>query len=136
PISLPAKLDNHYVIAVTGIPGPTLNRILMGGRGRGRGPNAEGEAPPAPPAAPAAPADQTAPLKAGVTMGVKGKDPVNPDTVMSMNNNSTILFGFPKDALPITAADKEVDFVIKLTGLSAKAKFNLKDMMYNNELAI
>lgn len=130
PLKLPSKLDNHYVIAVTGIPGPTLNRILMGGRGRGRGPGAEGEAPPA------APADQTAPLKAGVTMGVKGKDPVNPDTVMSMNNNSTILFAFPKDALPITAADKEVDFVIKLTGISAKAKFSLKDMMYNEQLAL
>ncbi|HVW11919.1 MAG TPA: hypothetical protein VHC90_25240 [Bryobacteraceae bacterium] len=134
PLALPPKLDNHYVIAVTGIPPQMLNRILMGGgRGRGRGPNAEGGDAAAPAAAPG---DQTAPLKAGVTISVKGKDALNPDAVMSMNSNSTLLFAFPKDALPITAADKEVEFVIRLTGLSAKAKFNLKDMMYNEQLAI
>jgi hypothetical protein len=56
--------------------------------------------------------------------------------VMSMNNNATVLFGFAKDSLPLTAADKEVEFDLKLGSLSAKGKFALKDMMYGRELAI
>lgn len=117
----------------------TINRILMGGGGRfggrGRAPNAEGGTPP-PETPPAAPADQTALLKQGVSLIVKGKSPVNPDAVMSMNQNATIFFGFAKDALPLAVTDKEVEFTIKLPGVSAKTKFNLKDMIYNEQLAL
>jgi len=127
PLNLPPALGNRYVIAVTGISEQMLVAAVRGARGRG--PTPEG-------GPPAAPADQTAPLKAGVTLSVKGKDPVHPDVVLATNRNATLLFGFPKDALPLTAADKEVEFALKLSNLSGKTKFNLKDMTYNNELAV
>lgn len=135
PLDLGTRLDNHYVIAVTGIPAPTLNRILQGGgRGRGRGPEAEGGAPPEAP--PSGPVDQTAPLKHGTTLSVKGKDPLNPDAVLSTSRGATLLFGFAKSALPIAVSDKEVELLIKLPEISAKAKFNPRDMMFGDELAL
>jgi hypothetical protein len=67
---------------------------------------------------------------------VKGKTPQNADAVMSLNNNQAILFAFAKDTLALAATDKEVEFDLKLGNLSAKAKFNLKDMMYQEQLAV
>jgi hypothetical protein len=122
PLNLPAALQNHYIVAVTGIPQQTLVAAIRAGLGRGA--NAEANA------------DQSAPLRAGVTLSVKGKDPVHPDVCLATNRNATLLFGFAKATLPLTVADKNVELVIKLANLSAKTKFNLKDMMYNNELAV
>jgi hypothetical protein len=127
PLNFPAALENHYIIGVSGISEQTLVAAVRGARGRG--PSPEG-------GPPAAPADQTAPLKAAATLSVKGKDPVHPDVVLATNRNATLLFGFPKDALPLAAADKEVEFALKFSNLSGKTKFNLKEMMYNNELAV
>ena len=164
PLALPAKLDGHYVVAVTGIPMQVLNATMMGrGGGRGfsgggggrrfgsggrdgggggqdqasAGPPAESaDAANSPAGPPPAPPDPSAGLKRGTTLTVKGKAPQNSDVVMAMNNNQTILFGFAKDALALAVADKEVEFDMKLAGLSAKAKFTLKDMMYHEELAL
>ena len=147
PLALGAKLENHYVLAVTGIPPQVLNAVIRGGGARGgsggrfggRGGGGGGEqtnAGAAAGSAPAAPADPTAGLRRGATLVAKGKDTQNSDVVMSMNNNATMIFGFAKDALPLTVADKEVEFELKLGGLSAKVKFNLKDMMYGGELAL
>ena len=132
PLQFPADLNNHYIIAVTGIPGQVLNAAMRGGRGggRGRGTNADQEA------APAAPPDPTAALKSGSTLTVKGKPPQNGDIIRSMGNNQTILFGFAKDTLALSEADKEVEFELKLGTMTAKTKFTFKDMMYNGELAL
>ncbi len=142
PVTIPPRLDNHYVLAVTGIPPMVIaaavsGRGARGGSGGGRfGGQAAAGGPP-PDAAPGAPPDPTAGLRRATTLAVKGKDPVGSDVVMSMGaNNSTLLFGFPKDALPLAVADKEVEFMIKLGSLSAKTKFNLKDMTYNGALAL
>ena len=136
-MTLPPKLDSHYLVSVTGIPQQTLNAAMMGGRGGRRGGGAApAESSDAAPVAPAAPPDPTAGLKRGATLNVKGKAPQNADVVMAMNENKTVLFGFAKDALALSAADKEVEFGIKLGGMAAKAKFSLKDMMYNGELAL
>jgi len=128
PLTFGPKLENHYVIAVTGIPQQILNAAMRGGRGGGDQANAG--SPPAPPA------DPTVGLKRGATLVVKGKDPQNSDVVMSMGNNATVLFGFAKDSLLLTVADKEVEFDLKLGAMSAKAKFALKEMTYNGELAL
>jgi len=124
PIILGDKLADRYVVAVTGIP-PRVLVAAVGRGGRGRGNTAEGPPP-----------DPNAPLKQGVTLTVKGKPPQTADVVMSTNNNATVFFGFPKNVLALQPADKEVEFIIKLGGLTAKVKFNLKDMMYREELAI
>jgi hypothetical protein len=132
PLTFPADLNNHYIIAVTGIPGQVLNAAMRGGRGGhgGRGTGADQEA------APATPPDPTAALKSGSTLTVKGKPSQNADVIRSMNNNQTVLFGFPKDSLALADADKEVEFELKLGTMSAKTKFTFKDMIYNGELAL
>jgi hypothetical protein len=148
---------------VTGIPQQILNAAMMGrgggrggsggrqfGGGRGGGGDRDaggfsgGQASAGPPpesadaagSPPAPPADPTAGLRRGTTLTVKGKAPQNSDVVMAMNNNATVLFGFAKDGLALTVADKEVEFDVKLGGLSGKAKFTLKDMMYHEDLAL
>lgn len=170
-VTMPARLDNHYVLAVTGIPNTVIAASQMSGRGgrggsggfgggrfggRGgdggsRGPDAGGDpgagrdggmmaggqaANGNPGAAPAPPIDATAGLRRGATLTVKGKDPLNADAVMTMNNGATLLFGFPKDSLPLAQSDKEVEFDLKLPGMTAKAKFTFKDMVYNGDLAL
>jgi hypothetical protein len=150
PLALPPKLNDHYVIGVKGIPQQVLNAAMMNrgarggsgrGGGRGSGDQAEGAAPEAAASAgaPATPPDPTAGLKRGATLLVKGKDAANADIVMAMSQgtpNMTVLFGFVRDSLRLTEENKEVDFELKLGGLSAKAKFTLKDMMYNGSLAL
>jgi hypothetical protein len=62
PIQFPPKLENHYVIAVTGIPQQVLNAAMRGpGGGRRGGGQPDGAAPPPDPA-PATPPDPTAGL--------------------------------------------------------------------------
>ena len=70
----------------------------------------------------------------------KGKSPAQPSVVQKGPINTsglpTLLFGFPREVLPLTAADREVLFTTRLGAFEVKAKFNLKDMMYRNELAL
>jgi hypothetical protein len=70
----------------------------------------------------------------------KGKSPAQPGVVqkgaISSSGNPTLLFGFPRDVLPLTVDDREVLFTTKLGAIEIKTKFNLKDMMYRNELAL
>jgi hypothetical protein len=70
----------------------------------------------------------------------KGKRPAQPSIVQKGSIGSsgapTLLFGFPRDVLPLTAYDREVVFTTKLGAIEVKTKFNLKDMMYRNELAL
>jgi hypothetical protein len=70
----------------------------------------------------------------------KGKSPAQPSVVqkgaITSSGKPTLLFGFPRDVLPLTAEDREVTFTTKLGGIEVKTKFNLKDMMYRNELAL
>jgi hypothetical protein len=126
---LPPALENHYAISITGVP-PEM--IAAFGRGGGRGHlrrESEGDAP-AP--QPEAIIDK---IKAGATLTAKGKDPAAADHLMQTMDKQTMIFSFPKDALPLTAADKEVIFTLKL-GATFKAKFELKEMMYGGQLAI
>jgi len=70
----------------------------------------------------------------------KGKSPAQPSVLqkgsISSSGTPTLLFGFPRDVLQLTADDREVLFTTKLGQFEVKSKFNLKDMMYRNELAL
>jgi hypothetical protein len=70
----------------------------------------------------------------------KGKSPAQPSVVqkgaISTSGTPILLFGFPRDVVPLTADDREVVFTTKLGAIEVKTKFNLKDMMYRNELAL
>ncbi len=142
-IHLPADLDNHYAVSITGLPPQMLAALLAGGgggRGRGRG---RGEGNPERPQADAPPEDPAARQKAMVdrllhsaSLSAKGRDPQSAVLIRQTNNNETLIFGFPKDAFPLSASDKDVVFQMKLGPLAVKAKFEPKDMMYKGELSL
>jgi hypothetical protein len=77
-------------------------------------------------------------LEAGAELSVKGK-PATPAGVVAQRNNS-YLFGFSKELLPITAADKEVLFIVRtgpdLKGTLVRATFTPKEMLYRGTLAV
>jgi hypothetical protein len=145
---LPPTLANHYAISITGLPPQMLAMVLMGrqggGGGRGRGRDGKGpEAPPADaaPAAPPTPEQQAADAKArqdrllhSVTLVAKGRDPQTADVVMQTSDKQTLIFGFAKDAFPLAASDKDVEFAMKTGMMTIKAKFEPKEMMYKGAL--
>jgi hypothetical protein len=70
----------------------------------------------------------------------KGKSPAQPSVVqkgaISSSGVPALLFGFPREVLPLSVDDKEVLFTTQLGRIEVKTKFNLKDMMYHKELAL
>jgi hypothetical protein len=70
----------------------------------------------------------------------KGKSPAQPSVVrkgaITSSGTPTLLFGFPREVLPLTVDDKEVVFTTQLGKIEIRTKFNLKDMMYHKELAL
>lgn len=77
-------------------------------------------------------------LEAGAELSVKGKSPIQAGVVAQRNNS--YLFGFNKELLPITAEDKDVQFIVRtgpdLKGTLVRATFNPKEMMYRGSLAL
>jgi hypothetical protein len=77
-------------------------------------------------------------LEAGAELIVKGKPPVQSGVVAQ--RNSSYLFGFSKEIMPITADDKEVLFIVRtgpdLKGTLVRATFNPKEMLYRGTLAL
>ena len=70
----------------------------------------------------------------------KGKSAAQPSVVqkgpVSSSAMTSLLFGFPRDVVALTADDREVTFTTKLGPLEVKTRFNLKDMLYRKELAL
>jgi len=132
-LTLPPALDNHYAVGIVGLP---PNYLLAagrgGGRGRGRGRSEEGAPQEDPAARQKAMLDR---IKASATLTCKGKDPQSADLLLQTADQQTVIFGFPKESLNLTAADKEVTFTFKLLA-TFKAKFELKDMTYGGQLAL
>lgn len=77
-------------------------------------------------------------LKAGAELSAKGKPPIQPGMVRQ--RNSTWLFGFSKDLMPLEAADRDVQFTVRIganfTATLLHATFNPREMMYRGMLAL
>jgi hypothetical protein len=76
-------------------------------------------------------------IKDHTTLQAKGKDPITPEKIEVQNSpaGSTVLCFFPKSP-PLTADDKEVTFTSRIGPTQIKVKFELKDMLYKNHLAV
>ena len=74
-------------------------------------------------------------LKDGTSLRRKGQDPIAPAKVDFSGNEQAVivLFHFAQQP-PITAEDKQVEFVSSLGRVELRAKFNLKEMVYNGKL--
>ncbi|MBM3727728.1 MAG: hypothetical protein FJW40_20185 [Acidobacteria bacterium] len=76
-------------------------------------------------------------MKKSARLVRKGKDPVEAAQVgfLREGGKMVVLWVFPKTA-GIDAADKEVSFEQKMGPMEIKAKFVLKDMMYQGKLSL
>ncbi len=125
---LPQSLAGDYVISVSGIP------ILSEHQQR---PD-EGDAGVAVSKAPSE--DVLDRIKSLTYLEPKGKAAAQPGVVQQgtgvPGETNTLWFGFSRELLQFTPADKEVTFRTQLGRLEVKTKFSLRDMMYHKELAL
>jgi len=73
-------------------------------------------------------------IKSFTKLTPKGKAEVQPGVAQVVGG--FLMLGFAKDTLPLTVDDKEVEFVTVVGRTTIKAKFNLKEMMYHDALAL
>ena len=121
----------YYILSATGMP-------MMGqGRGQGQGGQEKkgGAAAPSPEERRTA---MVARFKESTMLERKGKDPIYPERVEILEGNSArlVVFLFPKEGQSIAVADKEVTFHSKMGAMNLKAKFSLKEMMYEGKLEL
>jgi hypothetical protein len=105
--SVPEDFEGRYVISVTGLPLQADPRAVP-----------------------------AAILKNSSYLQAKGKEPAQPGVVRYTKDGSRILFGFAKDFLPLTAADKDVQFSVNSGDIQIRARFDPKEMTYHGQLAI
>jgi hypothetical protein len=112
---IPAAFADYYVISVSGLP-------IFSGEG------SEAES--------AKAADTYEALKEITTLQAHGKEVVHPGLIApDKSGGSTLLFGFFKRFVELDN-EKVVTFSTRVGPMDAKAKFNLKEMMYRGQLAI
>ena len=77
-------------------------------------------------------------LKTGSELSAKGRVPLQPGMVG--RRNSTLLFAFSREMLPLSAADKDVQFTVhtgaSLSATLLRATFSPKDMTYRGLMAL
>jgi hypothetical protein len=76
-------------------------------------------------------------LEEGALLSAKGKPAIQTEVVAQ--RNGSYLFGFSRELMPLSAADKDVQFAVRtgpnLTETLVRATFNPKEMIYRGELA-
>jgi hypothetical protein len=77
-------------------------------------------------------------LREQAWLKIKRVDPIAARNVESrrQEGQAELHIFFPKSSHEITAADKNVEFHLRLPRMDVKRKFKLKDMVYNGKLAI
>jgi len=114
---LPASFHGHYVIVVANIP------LIGAGHGRLEGDASSDEA-----------LDN---LRNLTTVKPKDQEPAGPAIVQQDSEDASVLwFGFSKETITISPADREVVFATEAPPYKVKAVFNLKDMIYRGALAV
>jgi hypothetical protein len=122
---IPEAFAGHYVISVSGLPLRDFGRS----RSQTQYPNQDSTQ---------SNQDMLDHLKGFTFLQPKDKRDVQPGIVQQPPSAGygTILFGFSKEVITLKPEDKEVVFTSEFGSLNIKAKFNFKEMMYHNELAL
>ena len=111
-LKLPASLNDHYVIGVSGLP------IASSGSEQG------------------ASNDPSAALKEQTSLQAKRGDPIQPGEVyQDPNDTSSVYFGFLRQFLDLTEASVAT-FSTESGPFAIKVKFHLREMKYRGELAV
>jgi hypothetical protein len=126
--TLPESLAGDYVISVSGIPILSEHRQSPDDGDTGV-------------AVSKAPSPEVLERVKSITyLEPKAKPAAQPGVVQqgtgSTGETNVLWFGFSRELLPLTPADKEVTFTTQFGQLQIKTKFHLKDMMYHGELAL
>ncbi|MGA2716820.1 MAG: hypothetical protein ABSG41_27340 [Bryobacteraceae bacterium] len=111
---LAADFEGHYVVSVTNLP------IAFARKG---------------PGGQTTPDDTLDRVQNGATLQVRGKDPAEAG-IARRTRIGSILFGFSKDYLQLTASDRDIVFKLDTEQLTMMAKFDAKEMMYHGKLAV
>jgi hypothetical protein len=110
-------LADHFVISVSGLP-------IVSGHGAEDSSGGSGSK------------DSYDGLKAQTSLQVKGQAAIQPGVIEpDKNETSTLYFGFLPQMVQLDG-DKTVTFATVMAPLNVKAKFELKQMKFNGELAI
>ena len=118
---LPLEFEDRYVISVEGIDVSMLAR-----------PNSrDGIAPDL------SLAEQSLRLKEGARLEARGKDSVPAGLIDSIGRiRKTWRFGFAREFLPLSSADRDVTFSIKAGGIRFQVDFKIQAMIYRGALAV
>src|SRR5665213_1092561 len=120
-IPLPREFEGHYVLSVSNVPPTAMNPEKRN----------------SPDAQPVTLQQMTGELQAASTLQAAGKDAAGAGLVRRATGlESTYLFGFAKEFLTLTTADKEVVFLLRTNRVSVKAKFQPREMLYRGTLAL
>ena len=110
--------EGRYVISVSNIPAGVMNTHRRG-------------------ETPASPEDIIAELQGAATLEATGHEPAQAGIVRRLAGTQTsYLFGFSKDLLPLTGKEKEVLFILHTARVSVREKFEPKNMIYRGKLAV
>lgn len=110
-LKFPPGFEGHYVIGLSGIP-------MISGHSDGRG------------------GDSYDALKEVTYLEVKGQEPAQPGIIQEdPSDTSTVLFGFLQQFLDLSSA-KSAEFKTSTGPFEIKARFDLKQMKYQHELAV
>src|SRR5579871_4007648 len=113
---LPEEFANAYVISVSGVP------VLQQGRQRSDDGDSETTV------SKGLSDDVLDRIKNLTYLEPKGKPPAQPSAVkkgsISSSGTPNLLFGFPRDVLPLTEDDREVAFTTQLGKIEIKTRFN------------
>jgi hypothetical protein len=124
---LPRELTGHYVISVSGMPFPAARVVdpaETGAAERARQREME---------------FIVNRITSQTRLEVKGaatQPAIVQETPFGVGETRTLLYGFSKAPRPLSPADSEVIFTTRIGEALVKATFNLREMMYRNELAL
>src|SRR5262249_34700563 len=125
---LPGEFSNHYVISVSGIPMSSLaprNSEATAAESRAKQREIEGVL------------DR---LKSVTRLEVKGAAPAQPgivqETPFGFGETRTMLFGFSKTLLQLSPDNQEASFTTQMGTIQVKVRFDLREMIYHDELAV
>jgi hypothetical protein len=74
--------------------------------------------------------------KAFLTVKGKPQEKAAESSSRKIGASDVYFFRFRRDAFPIAAPDKEVEFKVSVGSLEVKRKFSLRDMQYEGNLAL
>jgi hypothetical protein len=76
-------------------------------------------------------------LAGAATLQVPGRDPAGASLVRKVaGSQNNYLFGFARELLPLTGAEKEILFQLHTARVTVKAKFEPKAMLYRGKFTL